>query len=36
MDEKLRRVQDAMEDEQRHITIADVASDIKREVGSAD
>lgn len=36
MDEKLRRVQDAMEDELRHITIADVASDIKREVGSAD
>ena len=35
MDEKLQRVQEAMEDELRHITIADVAADIKKEVGSA-
>ena len=36
MDEKLQRVQDTMENELRHITIADVAADIKKEVGSAD
>lgn len=36
MDEKLQRVQDTMENELRHITVADVAADIKKEVGSAD
>mgnify|MGYP000934088563 FL=1 len=36
MDEKLQREQDTMENELRHITIADVAADIKKEVGSAD
>ncbi|EEP27922.1 Rrf2 family transcriptional regulator [Shuttleworthella satelles] len=36
MDEKLQRVQDTMENELRHITIADVAADIKKEVDSAD
>lgn len=36
MDEKLQRVQDTMENELRHITIADVAADIKKEAGSAD
>ncbi len=32
LDEKLQRVQDTMENELRHITIADVAADIKNEV----
>lgn len=36
MDEKLQRVQDTMENELRHITIADVAADVKKEVDSAD
>lgn len=36
IDEKLQRVQDTMENELRHITIADVAADIKKEVDSAD
>lgn len=34
MDNKLRQVQDAFEDELRKITIADVAEDIKREIDS--
>ena len=32
MDEKLQRVQDTMENELRHITVADVAADIKRVI----
>jgi transcriptional regulator, BadM/Rrf2 family len=32
MDEKLQRVQDTMENELRHITVADVAEDIKRVI----
>ncbi|BEU88069.1 Rrf2 family transcriptional regulator [Selenomonas sp. TAMA-11512] len=36
MDGKLRQVQDAMENELRHITIADVAADVKKEGGTAD
>lgn len=34
MDGKLRRVQDAMERELRSITVADVESDVKKEVAS--
>ena len=33
MDEKLKRVQDTMENELRRITIADVAADIKKKTG---
>ena len=33
MDEKLKRVQDTMENELRRITIADVAADIKKKAG---
>ena len=32
MDEKLQRIQDTMENELRHITVADVAADIKRVI----
>ena len=36
MDERLRNIQDTMENELRNITIADVAADIKMKVGAVD